>query len=206
MTVVAASVCGGRLKLMAQTGTSDEDELVALAQTADDAGFEQLIVRHGPRLRSLLDRITREPEAAQDAFLEAVLRAWQNIDRFHARSSFSTWLTRIAINETYRALGRRDAAALPLDDAVGERIPSWGGQSDEVFESREFLAAVDSALGRLPSGYRAAVVLRDVEGLSTRAAPMCSASGSVPSRAASTAGGWPCDESSTRSSLRTDVR
>ena len=86
MTVVAASVCGGRLKLMAQTGTSDEDELVALAQTADDAGFEQLIVRHGPRLRSLLDRITREPEAAQDAFLEAVLRAWQNIDRFHARS------------------------------------------------------------------------------------------------------------------------
>ncbi|HUY59578.1 MAG TPA: sigma factor-like helix-turn-helix DNA-binding protein, partial [Solirubrobacteraceae bacterium] len=51
---------------------------------------------------------------------------------------------------------------------VGERIPSWGNRPDSVFESREFLAAVERALGELPIDYRVAVTLRDVEGLSLR--------------------------------------
>jgi len=108
------------------------------------------------------------PRLPHDALQDALLRAWQNIDRFQARSSFFTWLTRIGINEAYRTIRRNEAAAtLPLDDAVGERIASWGDQPDELFESREFLAAVDTALARLPTDYRAAVVLRDVGGLST---------------------------------------
>ncbi len=116
----------------------------------------------------MLFRITRDPETAHDALQDALLRAWQNIDRFQSRSSFFTWMTRIAINETYRTMRREDAArALPLDDAVGERIPGWGNRPDELFESREFLAATDAALGRLPLEYREAVVLRDIEGLST---------------------------------------
>lgn len=141
---------------------------MAMAQAGDEAAFENLIRRCSPRLQAVLFRITREPEAAQDAVQNALLRAWQNIDRFEARSSFFTWLTRIGINEAYRTIRRRPPGPeLALDDAVGERIPGWGDQPDEVFESREFLAALDAALKRLPSDYRAAVVLRDVEGLST---------------------------------------
>ena len=52
-------------------------------------------------------------------------------------------------------------------DLVGERVPDWGNQPDEVFESREFLRAADEALVELPFDYRSAVILRDVEGLST---------------------------------------
>jgi RNA polymerase sigma-70 factor (ECF subfamily) len=48
-----------------------------------------------------------------------------------------------------------------------EQIPAWGARPDELFESREFLAAVDHALAGLPHDYRVAVTLRDVEGLST---------------------------------------
>jgi RNA polymerase sigma factor (sigma-70 family) len=59
------------------------------------------------------------------------------------------------------------AQTLELDDQVGERVPAWGNQPDAVFESREFIAAIDRALGELPLDYRAAVTLRDVEGLST---------------------------------------
>jgi len=74
----------------------------------------------------------------------------------------------VALNEAYRTARREEIrTTLPLDDAVGERIPGWGNQPDEVFETREFLAAVDAALGRLSDDYRAAVVLRDVEGLTT---------------------------------------
>lgn len=115
----------------------------------------------------MLSRITREPETAHDAAQNALLRAWQNIDRFEARSSFFTWLTRIGMNEAYRAIRQRPRATeVPLDDPVGERTLAWGAQPDEVFESRAFLAAVDAALQRLPPDYRTAVVLRDVEGLS----------------------------------------
>jgi RNA polymerase sigma-70 factor (ECF subfamily) len=150
------------------SATGDEAALVALAQAGDEDAFEQLVSRYSPRLSNVLVRITREPEGAQDALQDALLRAWQNIGRFQARSSFFTWLTRISINEAYRTIRRNQApAALPLDDAAGERIPHWGGQPDEVFESREFLAAVDAALSRLPLDYREVLVLRDVEGLAT---------------------------------------
>lgn len=146
----------------------EEEALVSSAQSGDERAFEQLVERYSPRLRGVLVRVTHDPEAAHDALQDALLRAWQNIDRFQGRSSFFTWVTRIAINEGYRTIRHNEAAAeLPLDDAVGERIPGWGDRPDEVFESREFLGAIEAALGRLPIEYREAVVLRDVEGLST---------------------------------------
>lgn len=152
-----------------RSGTSAEEALVARAQAGDDRAFEELVHHYSPRLRGVLFRITHDPEAAHDALQDALLRAWQNIDRFQARSSFFTWMTRIAINEAYRTLRRTEATAtFPLDDALGERIPGWGGQPETVFESREFLAAIEAALARLPVDYREVVVLRDVEGLSTQ--------------------------------------
>jgi RNA polymerase sigma-70 factor (ECF subfamily) len=145
----------------------DDERLVALAQSGDRAAFDQLAERHSTRLRRVLFRITRDCDVAYDAVQEALMRAWQNIGRFEGRSQFSTWLTRIGINESYRVLRRGPEQPLELTDQVGERITSWGARPDEVFESREFLQAVDGALGELPLDYRTAVTLRDVEGLST---------------------------------------
>ncbi|MHB8657321.1 MAG: RNA polymerase sigma factor [Solirubrobacteraceae bacterium] len=145
-----------------------ENELVAAARRGDEPAFEALVERYSPRLRWVLFRLTRDQESAQDALQDALIRAWRNVERFQGRSSFFTWLTRIALNEAYRNARREEPrATLPLDDAVGERIPGWSGRPDEVFESREFLAAVDAALGRLPADYRVAVILRDVESLTT---------------------------------------
>jgi RNA polymerase sigma-70 factor (ECF subfamily) len=149
------------------TPPEDEAALIAAAQAGDDHAFATLAERHSPRLRLVLTRITGDHDDAHDALQNALVRAWQNIARFEGRSSFFTWLTRIGINEAYRTIKRTDVTTLPLDDAVGERIPGWGSQPDEVFESREFLAALAAALGRLPEDYRTAVVLRDLEGLST---------------------------------------
>jgi len=147
--------------------TLDDDRLVALAQGGDRSAFDQLAERHSAGLRRVLFRITRNCDAAYDAVQEALMRAWQNIGRFEGRARFSTWLTRIGINEAYRGLRGSSEQPLELSDQVGERIPAWGNRPDEVFESREFLRAVDRSLGELPLDYRAAVTLRDVEGLST---------------------------------------
>lgn len=152
-------------------GPGAERTLVACAQAGDRAAFDQLVQRDRTRLLRLLVRITQSPETAEDAMQDALVRAWRNLPGFNRQSSFFTWLTRIAINETYRLMKQsRAKPTVPLDDAVGERIPNWGGRPEEIFESREFLSAIDTALGRLPLDYRQAVVLRDVEGLSTREA------------------------------------
>jgi RNA polymerase sigma-70 factor (ECF subfamily) len=147
--------------------TLDDERLVALAQGGDRHAFDQLAERHSTRLRRVLFRITRDCDAAYDAVQEALMRAWMSIGRFEGRAQFSTWLTRIGINEAYRGLRSTPEMPLELADQVGERVPRWGGRPDEVFESREFLRAVDRALGELPLDYRMAVTLRDVEGLST---------------------------------------
>jgi len=149
-----------------RSGTS-EQALIVAARAGHEAAFEKLARLHSPRVRRTLARITGSADVAEDALQEALVRAWRSIGRFEGRSSFFTWLTRIAINECYRAIKRSEPVTLPLDDAVGERIPSWGSQPDEIFASREFLQAVAAALDRLPEDYRLAVVLRDVEGLST---------------------------------------
>ncbi len=145
----------------------EESRLVARAREGEESAFALLAERYSLRLRRTLVRITRDCDAAEDAVQEALVRAWLNIDRFEGRSRFLTWLTRIGINEAYRRLPRHHTESLDDSDGVGERVPDWGNRPDDVFESREFLRAIDAALGELPLDYRSAVVLRDVEGLST---------------------------------------
>ena len=145
----------------------DEQRLVERAQAGDRDAFGALALRYAPRLQRTIFRITQDRDAAEDAVQEALTRAWVNIGRFERRARFSTWLTRIGINEAYDTVRRATPETLELDDQVGQRIPNWGNQPDAVFESREFLDAVEQALSRLPLAHRTAVILRDVEGLST---------------------------------------
>jgi RNA polymerase sigma-70 factor (ECF subfamily) len=146
--------------------TASDARLVSEAQAGDHAAFDDLAGRYETRLRRVLFRITRNRDAAFGAVQEPLMRAWTNIGRFEGRSQFFTWLTRIGINEAFRGVRRPPDESLDVDDRVGGRIADWGNQPDEVFESQEFLAAVDRALGELPLDYRTAVTLRDVEGLS----------------------------------------
>jgi RNA polymerase sigma-70 factor (ECF subfamily) len=168
---------GGQIRKMAAllhaagrttaTVASADERLVARAQAGDQAAFDELAGRYETRLRRILFRITRDCDAAYDAVQEALMRAWSSIGRFEGRSQFFTWLTRIGINEAYRTARRPAEDSLDADDQVGQRIADWGNQPDEVFESHEFLSAVEGALAELPLDYRRAVTLRDVEGLST---------------------------------------
>lgn len=150
-----------------RTHAPDED-LVLAAQRGDEAAFAALATRYSARVERILRRVTADDAAAEDALQETLLRAWNKIGSFQGRSGFFTWLTRIAINEGLRARPTgHSQRTIPLEDAVGQRIPDWGARPDEIFEAREFLDALDQALRRLPDDYRVAVVLRDIEGLTT---------------------------------------
>ncbi|MGI8631575.1 MAG: RNA polymerase sigma factor [Solirubrobacterales bacterium] len=153
-------------------GAATDERLVERAQAGDVAAFEQLVHRHADQLRAVLLRFTGSPQEAEEAAQEAFLRAWRSIGRFEARSKFFTWLYRIGINEAKRRAGRRpvpgSSASIDADPAleIADRRP---GPSAEA-EHRELEQALDAAIRDLEPDYRVPLILRDIEGLDTRAA------------------------------------
>jgi RNA polymerase sigma-70 factor, ECF subfamily len=149
-----------------------EAALVARAQAGDVAAFETLSGAYADRLFMLLLRLLGDRAEAEDVAQEVMLRAWRGINGFHGRSSYFTWLYRIAVNEANRALERR--ARRPAGVPLGPeelRLPTPPHEDPaRQAEARELRLALARALGELPPPLRTAIVLRDVEGLSTQEA------------------------------------
>jgi RNA polymerase sigma-70 factor, ECF subfamily len=157
----------------AAAGTpATEAALVARAQAGDVGAFERLSGAHADRLYMLLLRLLGDRDEAGDVAQEVMLRAWQGIGRFQGRSSYFTWLYRIAVNEANRALEKR--ARRPAGVSLGpEELQLPGSPADDPSrqaEVRELRLALGQALAELPPALRTAIVLRDVEGLSTQEA------------------------------------
>jgi RNA polymerase sigma-70 factor, ECF subfamily len=149
-----------------------EASLLARARAGDVAAFEQLSGAYADRLFMLLLRLLGDRAEAEDLAQEVMLRAWRGITRFQGRSSFFTWLYRIAVNEANRALERR--ARRPPDTAIGAHeltLPApAAAEPARQAENSELRLALGKALAGLPPELRTAIVLRDVEGLSTQEA------------------------------------
>ncbi|HEY4428940.1 MAG TPA: sigma-70 family RNA polymerase sigma factor [Solirubrobacteraceae bacterium] len=149
-----------------------ESDLVVAARGGDVGAFEDLIGPHADRLYSVVLVLLRDSGEAEDVLQETLLRAWRGIGRFRGRAMIFTWLYRIAVNESNRALERRSrrASAGPVDDAVaGVAAPAHHGPARRA-EQHALQQALGDAIAGLAPQYRAALVLRDVEGLSTREA------------------------------------
>jgi RNA polymerase sigma-70 factor, ECF subfamily len=149
-----------------------EASLIARAQAGDVAAFEQLSSTYADRLFMLLLRLLGDRGEAEDVAQEVMLRAWQGISRFQGRSSYFTWLYRIAVNEANRALEKR--AHRPAGVPIGEReLQLPASPADDPVrqaEANELRVALGRAIADLPPPLRVAIVLRDVEGLSTQEA------------------------------------
>src|SRR5512141_7363 len=75
-----------------------DEELVAAAQAEDMAAFEELVARHRDKIYARAYSMMRNEDEAIDLSQEAWVKGWQRLGQFHGESSFSTWMTRIAIN------------------------------------------------------------------------------------------------------------
>jgi RNA polymerase sigma-70 factor (ECF subfamily) len=149
-----------------------EASLIARAQGGDVAAFEQLSSAYADRLFMLLLRLLGDRGEAEDVAQEVILRAWQGISRFQGRSSYFTWLYRIAVNEANRALEKRSRrpAGVPIGDQELQLPTSPADDPFRQAEASELRVALGRAIAELPPPLRIAIVLRDVEGLSTREA------------------------------------
>ncbi|MFZ0039848.1 MAG: sigma-70 family RNA polymerase sigma factor [Solirubrobacteraceae bacterium] len=156
----------------------DERALIGRARAGDESAFAQLVTEHTARVYGALRRFGLDPQEADEVAQEVFLRAWRGLPRFEERSKFSTWLYRIAFNEAQRRLARRPPATAfsrPGDaDAIAALPDAIGAGPQARTLDREFGQMLQRALAELPADLRAAVVLRDLEGLSTEEAAAAS--------------------------------
>jgi RNA polymerase sigma-70 factor, ECF subfamily len=156
-------------------GPSTEHELIERARGGDEDAFAELVTTHAARVSGALRRFGLDAGEADEVAQEVFLRAWRGLDRFEERAQFSTWLYRIAFNEAQRHLSRRGPPPAVESDPDREGpallVPEAPHlQPDAQTLDREFERTLERALSQLPSEWRAAVVLRDIEGLSTQEA------------------------------------
>jgi RNA polymerase sigma-70 factor (ECF subfamily) len=149
-----------------------EHELIGRAQAGDVGAFEALADVHADRLYTVALRLLGDGGEAEDVLQETLLRAWRGIRRFEGRAMFFTWLYRIAVNESNRALERRQRrrANVPVDEQAIEVPAAPGDGPASQVERQELREALRVAINQLSVPCRTALVLRDIEGLSTREA------------------------------------
>ncbi len=139
----------------------DERDLITRSCAGDLEAFESLVRAHQAPIYNLAYRLTGNREDATDAAQDAFVRAYQALPRFRQDAAFGTWLYRIATNAALDLVRRRPAVP-PVELTANHRAPD---DPEVEAQRREIHRRVHAALGHLPPEYRAAVVLRDLQGL-----------------------------------------
>jgi RNA polymerase sigma-70 factor, ECF subfamily len=159
---------------------ADESKLIALAQQGDRGAFGDLVCRYRAGVVNVVYRMCGDPCLAEDAAQVAFIRAWQNLPKFQPRAAFRSWLYRIAINAALDML-RREKPTVDIDELP---LVSPAEKVEAHVEQQERARQVKQAMLALPEASRAALVLREYEGLSYQeiAAALDISTGTVMSR------------------------
>ena len=149
----------------------DDDLLVSAARAGDHGAFVKLYERHSRKVLPRIYRITKNHEDAEDAFQDAVMRAFVHMKGFEGRSNFRSWFTRIATNSALMVLRKRRAGGeIPIeemcDDAENSRAwepPDYSETPEACYARRESEELLRNAIQRLPCIFREAVELQQAQ-------------------------------------------
>lgn len=150
-----------------------EQALIARAQAGDSEAFSQLIGGYRNRMLRTATKVVRDPEDAEDVVQQAFTAAWVNLDKFRGDSAFSTWLTRITINEGLSVLRRRKRQHVEITEQITDVTFSHDAivLADEETPEKQVIKdelkhLVHQSLSVVKPAYRAAMSLRVLEDLS----------------------------------------
>ncbi len=164
------------LAAAAPSGQSDDEALVARVLAGERDCFGLLVRRYNQRLFRVVRAIVSSDAEAEDAVQQAYVACYANLTQFEGTAKFSTWLTRIAINEgLQRVRARKRAHELLAEGAVSDWRSGTGSAHtpEEQASTRQLGRLLEAAIDALPESCRVAVVLREIEGLSTEETAHC---------------------------------
>ncbi len=153
--------------------TPTDAELLEKVKAGDTAALEKLLARHEQRIYRFGLRMCGHEEDARDVLQETLLSAWKNLPQFRGDAQLSTWLYQVARSYCIKQRRRREgepAQHESLETQELERAPAETSPEDARAHAREVGGLIQAAIATLPSDYREALVLRDVEGLSAEEA------------------------------------
>jgi len=143
-------------------------EVVSRAASGDTTAFERIVMENERRVLAVAWRMLGRMDEAEDAAQEVFLRAYRFLHRVDPQKPLTPWLIRITVNVCHD-LRRRSRRETTLEDEHGaEQVLEPAGGPDAVFADDERRRLLWTALDTLPDKERAAIVLRDLEGLSTK--------------------------------------
>ena len=156
------------------TGVTDQ-EVVERASTGSEAAYRELVRRYQRPVFSLIYRMVRDRELAEDLTQETFVKVLNAIDRYRPEYKFSSWIFKIANNAAIDHLRRRELDTLSLDGGPDAMTPDRvqatslqlgdGAESQlEELEARELGTQIERAIGALRPEYRSCIIMRHVEG------------------------------------------
>jgi len=163
---------------------TQDRRLVAGLQAGDQAAVRELAVRFGPRIQQLAMRHMKNREDAEEVTQDVLLKVHRKIHAFRGDAALSSWIYRITFNTAMSRLRQNRAARAAAQERdrvealleTGEQVRTlsepadWSWMPDEHVMRAQLREALAAAVAELPEIYRAPVVLRDIEGLTTEEA------------------------------------
>ena len=154
------------------TAPDTDQQLVQRAQRGDLRAFDLLVLKYQGRIAALVSRYVSDAGEVEDVTQEAFIKAYRALGKFRGDSAFYTWLYRIAANAAKNHLvakGRRPGADATIEDAEGfdeGGLLSESASPEALAMGGELAEVVESALNALPDELKAALMLREFDGLS----------------------------------------
>jgi RNA polymerase sigma-70 factor (ECF subfamily) len=156
--------------------TLSDQEVVLAARRGSDAAYRELVRRYERPLFSLIYRMVRDRELAEDLTQETFIKALNALASYRPEFKFSSWIFKIANNAAIDQLRRREVNTLSLDgsptaetpdavEATALQVSSKGETPLDELEAREVGSAIEIAIAKLRPEYRSCIMLRHVEGL-----------------------------------------
>lgn len=163
---------------------AEDRELIAKLQAGDDTAVQELTERYGPRIYQLALRHMKNREDAEEVTQDVLMKVYRKIGAFRGDSALSSWIYRITFNTSMSRLRNTRLAraadaeldrAIAMQEASDERrtppqAADWSHLPDDELLRTQLRYAINEAIAELPEIYRAPVVLRDIQGLTTEEA------------------------------------
>ena len=158
------------------TNLPDAD-VAALAKEGRESAFRELVRRYERPVFSLIFRMVRDRQTAEDLAQDTFIKVLNHIDRYRPEFKLSSWLFKIANNVTIDHLRKRQLSTVSIDgsphaasaaeiEATSFDVEARGESPLDEIESRELGSAIEKAIATLRPEYRACIMLRHVEGRS----------------------------------------